>query len=431
MKKLLALTLALMLALTCMTAFADTVVTKLTVDADQAKALIAGSGVPEDQMAVADPILALLNALNVRVTTVADGAQVDLGLNDADALSLGWTVDDAGVSLVSTLFPSYIVTASGETIAQLLEQFAANIPGAGDGAGGMDMAAMGEVFSAHFQKWMAACAAAGQPGEPEAADFEYNGIKFNTMVPVTVDMEAITAATNELLDDLMADPAAMAAMQGMAQGAAQSSGAEFNPDTFEADFKAGFEEWMAHFPDEVEAVIYTNDDGSETFYMDAASYHEGEEEPFFSAWMFFENAQSMDMGFAMDVTDEDSGETVPMSAAFAMKDSDMQMSFDMNGVYFGLGMSLSDSDMLFTVFFMNADAPLATIAVELTPDGDRTLPVDAEGKTALALEDLMADESGEAIQGLMMDIQTNGLGALMGAAMQAVPELGSLMGMAG
>ena len=434
MKKLFALILALLLTLSCTSAFAHTVTTRLTVDREQAKALFSGFGMPEAQMATVDPILSLVNALGVRVTTAEGGAQVDLDLNGADALSMGWALDDAGVNIVSTLFPNYYLTLSNETIAQIMAQMAQNMPGAGGegGAGGFDMAAMQAVFGGYYQKWLAACTAAGIPGEPVEVKYEYKNYVFDTMVPVTVDMEAITEATTELLSELLADPAAMAMLQGMARGMAQSSGTAFDPETFEADFKAGFGEWMAHFPDEVSAEVYTNaNDASGMFYMYSEAYYEGEEMPFFTAYMLFENAQNMDMGFAMDLTDDETQQTVTMTAGFAMKDTDMKMFFDMGGIYYGLNMSFNGGSMTFDVFFMNDKAPLMTVAVEITDGGDRTLPVDSAGKTVLAVEDIMQDANSEAAQGLYGDIQANGLGALMGTVMQQVPELGSLVGQMG
>ncbi len=433
MKKLFALILALLLTLSCTSAFARTVTTRLTVDREQAKALFSGFGMPEAQMATVDPILSLVNALGVRVTTAEDGAQVDLDLNGEDALSLGWASDGEGFGIVSTLFPNHYLTVSNDTISGMMAQLAQNMPGAGGegGAGGFDMAAMQSVLGGYYQKWMEACASAGQPGEPVAVEFEYGNHVFDTMVPVTVDMAAITAATNELLEALLADPAAMAMLQGMAQGMAQSGAATFDPETFEADFLAGFTEWMAHFPDEVNAEVYTNaNDESGMFYMYSEAYYEGEETPFFTAYMLYENAKNMDMGFAMDLTDDEKQETVTMTAGYAMKDTDMKMFFDMGGIYYGLNMSFNGGSMTFDVFFMNDKAPLMTVAVEIAEGGDRTLPVDNAGKTVLAVEEIMQDANSEAAQGLYGDIQANGLGALMGAVMQQAPELGSLMGQA-
>ena len=434
MKKLLALILALLLAVTCVPAFAQTVTTRVTVDREQARALISGFGVPEAQMAMVDPVLSLVNALGVRVTTAEDGAQVDLDLNGADALSVGWASDDADVNIVSTLFPNYYLTLSNETIAQIMTQMAQNMPGAGGegGAGGFDMAAMQMVFGGYYQKWLAACTAAGIPGEPVEVKYEYENYVFDTMVPVTVDMEAITAATSELLSELLADPVAMSMLQGMAQGMAQSSGAALDPENFEADFKAGFEDWMAHFPDAVNAEVYTvAGDESGVFFMNAESFREGEADPFFAAFMLYENAQNMDMGFEMAMSDDQTQETATMKAGFAMKDADMKLYLDMGGMYCGLNMSVNGGDMTFDVFFMNAESPLLTVALEIADGGDRTLPMDASGKTVTALEAIMADANGEAAQGLSGDIQANGLGALLGIVMQQVPEVAGLMGQAG
>ena len=434
MKKLLALIVALMLALTCTAAFAQTVCVEVTVDRDLTKELLPGFGVSEEQLGMIDTVLAVVNALDVRVTTVEGGAQVDLSLNDEDALSLGWAMDDAGASIVSTLFPNYILTVQNETISAMMEQMAANMPGAGDesDAGGFDMAALQEVFGGHIQKWMEACTAAGQPGEPVPGDYEIDGKTFDTMVPVTVDMPAIKEATQTLLDDLLADEAALSMIKGMAQSAAQRSGETLNEETFEADFKAGFEEWMAHFPDTVTAELYVNDgDESGAFYMYAESANEGDAEPFFTCDMFYESAEKMDMGFTMNMTDEETSENATMTAGFSLDGQDMQMFLDMGGMYIGLNVSVVEGGMVFDVFFANHDKPLLSVSVEITDDGDRTLPVDAEGKTALAVEEIMSNGNSEAAQGLYADVQANGLGALMGVAMQQVPELGSLMGMAG
>ena len=246
MKKLLTLALALIMALSCVAASAATVYTEIDVDRDVAKDLMTTFGLGEDMIATVDPILALVSALGVKVTYVGGNGQVDIDLNGTDALSLSYATDDAGISVASTLFPNYLVTVSNETVGAIMEQAAANMPGGGEGGAGgmMDMNAMMETFGGYYQRWFEACAAAGKPGDPVTGQFEFEGYTFDTMVPITVDIDAIADATRSLMDELLADPAAMAAIKGMAQGMAQSSGAEFNDANFEEEFKAGFEEWM-------------------------------------------------------------------------------------------------------------------------------------------------------------------------------------------
>ncbi|MBR0368494.1 MAG: hypothetical protein IJH86_08925 [Clostridia bacterium] len=425
MKKLLALIVALMMALTCVSAFADNVYTKVTVNGDLAKGLLSGFGMPEDQMAIVDPVIALVNALGVSVTTVADGAQIDLDLNGSPAVTLGFAADEQGAKVVSNLIPNYLLTVSQETIGQLMEQVAANMPGAG-GEGGMNMGAMMETFGGYFQPWFEACASAGQPGDPVTGEYEFEGYKFDTMVPVTVDMAVITEATRKLIDDLSADPAAMAAIKGFAQGFAQNTGETFDPENFEETFKTGMQEWMAHFPDTVTAEFYvdsTDEDGM-PFYLQGESVW-GEESGF-TYYMLFVEEGNMDMGYQMTAKDGD--EEVPMQAGFTMKDGGMSMYFSMGDMYIGLAMNFSGDGFAMDVYFMDADNPLVSVTVTMIEGGERTLAVDGAGKTTLAVEDVMSGQS-EGIEGLAGDFMANGLGALMGTLSEQVPEVAGLMNM--
>ena len=423
MKKLLALILALMLALGGVAAFADTVYTKVTIDPDVAKELLPGFGIPEDQMAMIDPILSLVNALGVKVVTVEDGAEVALDLNGKDALTLGWATDDAGATVVSTLFPNFVLTVSQETINQMMEQFMANMPGAGGegGMGGFDFAAMGETLGGHYVKWFQACAAAGKPGDPVPGEYEFYEVSFDTMMPVEVDMPAIKAATQTLLDDLLADPAAMNMMKGMAQGMAQSSGGDFDGEDFDANFKAGFEEWMAHFPDTASAEFYTNSEEEGIFYLYGESAREDSDEPAVIYDMLFLGQQDMLMNC------QTFGEGA-MNMTFEMHGSDMRMDFSMEEMYFGLGLSFPENEFDLDIYYMNPDAPLLCVQVKMDEAGERTLSLDADGKTVVAVEDAMSDQSGEVVQGLLGDVMGNGLGALVGVLSEEAPEVMSLFG---
>ena len=105
--------------------------------------------------------------------------------------------------------------------------------------------------------------------------------------------------------------------------------------------------------------------------------------------------------------------------------------FTMGDMFFGFNFVSDAGKFGVDLFFMSSDAPLLRVEVTVAEGGARTLAVDAAGKTVLAAEEIMADGNSEAAQGLYMDVYGNGLGALMGGAMQQVPELPSLMGMAG
>ena len=419
MRKMISLMLALLMALTCVVASAETVYTKVTVDSEQAKTLLQSFGTPEDQLAMVDTIAAVVNALGVNVVSADGTVEVDLDLNGTQAVAAAFAMGETGLTMASNLFPNYVVTVSQETIAQMMEQMAANMPAVG-GEGGVDMAAMAEVFGGYFSRWIEACASAGQAGEPVSGTYEFDGHTFDTMIPVTVDMPAVAEATRTMIEEMLADEAVVS----MLQGVAQSSGKELNVD----EIKAGMDEWMAHFPDTVDAEVYANSDGSEAFYMIANSYYEGSEDPFFSCYMNYENAETMDMGFTMTMVDDESGETATMEAGFAMDGGIMSMYIDVAGMYMGLTLSIADNAFDCDLYFMNDQSPLLNVNVTVSEGGALSLTTDATGKTVLAIEDAMNDESGEVGQALLGDIMANGLGALMGA-ISAVPELSGLMSM--
>ena len=202
MKKLLALTMALLMALSCMSAFADTIYTKVLVDEEVAESLMALYGMDEDQLALVDPILSLVNAIGVNVITAEDGAPVDVDLNGANAFSLGFAANEAGATVASTLFPNYVLTVSQETMNEFMKQFAANMPGASAGGeGGMDMTAL---ILAAAGLWALCRFGVGTVGE-------------QTYVPVTLRREgrelkvlALRDTGNTLRDPITGEPVLVA-----------------------------------------------------------------------------------------------------------------------------------------------------------------------------------------------------------------------------
>lgn len=416
MKKLLALLLALMMALGCAAASAETVYVKLNVNRDTVNALTASFGMPEDQAAIVDPILAAVNALGVKVTTVNDGAQIDLDLNGDEALSLGVATNEEGFTAVSTLFPNYALTMKTETITQMMESMMAAMPGAAGGEGGMDINAMMAPLAGYFTRFFEACSAAAVPGEPVPGEYEFEGYKFDTLVPVTVNVPAIAENAKALLDEMLSDEAVLSAIQGMAQGMAQGAGGALNVE----DIKKAAEEWIAHFPETVNAEYYANSDGSPAFYLKGEAAYEGQE-PSFGYTMLFIDQQNMNMKY----WDSNS----QMTGAIVIAANSFRMEFSMAGMVFALDFIMNmgtPAEFLCKLYFMDLATPLLTVAVTVAPEGERTLPMDTEGKTVLPIEGMMNGES-EAGNALVMDIMTNGLNELMPKLTKAVPEIQDLI----
>lgn len=412
MKKFFAVAIALMLMLNCMAALADSVYTKVNVNSDVLKSVLTGFGMPEEQLGIADPFLAVINALGVNVITTADGTQIDLDLNSNEALSVAFKMDDQGIALASTLFPSYTVTVSQEMLAQVMESVAANMP-AGTNTNMMDLTAVSETFSGYFTRYMETCSAAGQPGEPVSGEFEYEGYKFDTMVPVTVDMPTVREATKTLMNDLMNDETAMNMIKTAVQQ--QNPEAEFDP----AELQSFFDEWLAHIPDAASAELYAMSSGEPTFYMLGQAFYDGRTDPSFGFDMLFVDDNHMSMSFAS--FDDD----MKMECIFVLADSSMYASFRIPDMFFGFGMEFGDTALHFDVYFMNEDTPLLTMDMTQSDAGTLTLDLNDSSRTVVPVEEIMGGES-EAANGLISDITGNAF-SLVFTLMDAVPEAASLV----
>ena len=79
-------------------------------------------------------------------------------------------------------------------------------------------------------------------------------------------------------------------------------------------------------------------------------------------------------------------------------------------------------------YFMDMENPITTDVVTLAMGGERTFAVQDANKTAIAVEQLMADSEGEVIGALLGDVMSNGLGALIAKVSEVMPEeVGALM----
>ena len=65
-KRIIAIILFLAMILTNVAASAGTVTVHVSVDQDAAKSILTGNSIPEEQLSVIEPILSLINLLNVQ-----------------------------------------------------------------------------------------------------------------------------------------------------------------------------------------------------------------------------------------------------------------------------------------------------------------------------------------------------------------------------
>ena len=129
MKKLVALLMALVLALSCTAAFAEEAaaptgtmtVLSVALDENYVKAM-AGAMDPDGSLGyaqAADAILQVLDNLGIYVVEEGDLAHVSVELNETVIANLTAAADDTGVSVVSSLVPHYAIRAEGASFSDL------------------------------------------------------------------------------------------------------------------------------------------------------------------------------------------------------------------------------------------------------------------------------------------------------------------------
>ena len=430
MKKTIAMLLALMLALSGTLSLAEgmpmafpelTLESALHIDREAAAGLMATFGLQENQIALADKVLAVLDAVGEKVVLADVGLQYDLKLNDAQVFSLGGELTDNGLAIASTLFPHYVLTASPESLMKVLNSIMETVQSA-QGGDDMDPSAQAKIGE-YAQQFVETAMGAIQFGEPESGEFEMGETTYNTRLLIDVDSKAIVEALKVLVDQVTSDETVMAALQA-AQGVgvdlseAENASENLDPENAPA----------------IAATYYTNID--EEGNLVAGSYtaievtEVGKEAPN----LFIDVAQA-ETGLAIEISAPENAVTVTVNFGQEEKSFFARLDADIQGIYLGLDgiVTMADAgmDIDFALYVLDSENPLLTANAKIAFEGERTLTVQDEGKTAVAIEALLSEDGAEAdntaAMGLMMDVMINGLGGAVGTATEAVPEIADLI----
>ena len=413
-KRIIAIILFLAMILTNVAASAGTVTVHVSVDQDAAESILTGNSIPEEQLSVIEPILSLINLLNVQVVTVEDGGQINLNLNQDNALSLSFATDEQTIRLASTLFPNYLLTINQDTLTGMMATFMSNMPGAtANESGEGSMSIMPTSLPTYITSFMQVCTEAAVPGEPVKGEYQFDGYNFDTLVPVTVDVPKIKEAFRGLKEDLLKDEAVLASLQGLPQ----VGGEELTPE----NLRAAMDEFETHFPDEVTAEYYQNGDDSIPFYVTGRAVCTGKEEPSYEYSMLRKDEKNYTMSF---LDHEHS-----IVAGLILTDGGIRLEYKQGETNLVIDfMSETGEPAVYRcdLYFNDTNKPLISVSVTVATEGDRTLSLETDGKTVLTLEEIMGGES-EAASGLLMDIMMNGFGPLMAKLSEVSPEAANMI----
>ena len=429
-KKWISLMLALALILSGTAVSADTLYAKVSIDQDIAKDILADQDLTLGQRLLIGPVLSLMNDLGLKVTTLEDGAQVDLDLNGDRVLSLGFSADEEGMRLASSLIPGYILSLKRETVEGILNLLPAAFgaetgesAAETSGNGGNESVAVDPTTSddpgsfpqasGAFDDFAKACSAAVVPGEPVSGEYEFEEVRFDTMVPITVDMPAIREAFTALAESLLTDET----IAGKISLYSRIRGREWDPEKI----RASVAEFESHFPDTVSAAYYYNSDGGPAWCVTGEARNEGEADPFVTYQMVKQDEKT---GlFTYDVEKHD--------MHFYLRFAETQF---LAGYWLGEKMLIlsgitKQGDPAVTTFGLHVSrmkTPLVTVQITSSSEGERTLPLEDGNKTELSLEDLLSGKS-DAGKGLITDLLTNGFGSLTNMLSKQSPQITLLL----
>ena len=199
MKKIIALLLALLLALSAVPVLAgeatqsgQIVSLKVSVDRDRAGKILENTGMDENGRGLVDTVLAVLNAAENRLTLGENSLRYDLLLSEKEMLSITGGRTAEGLVILGTLFPDYAVTVSSDTldVAGLIFGFVADAV----------QRRSAERLSGEASAFLSDLISAVRPEEAERGTYAFeNGITYNTRMRVGLDSRVIIKALNSLI----------------------------------------------------------------------------------------------------------------------------------------------------------------------------------------------------------------------------------------
>ena len=429
MKKLLALLMALLMALSCVSAIAEgaqdtqpelpvpqqipamTTVSKLHVNEEQATQLLGGL-LGEDNQEVFGYVMALLNNLGARVVSGPQGVQEELTLKDTPIFTVAGGMGEEGLVLVSDMFPSYAFTLSNETIAKVVEALSK-----------LDLEAIMTAVATHVQNVLTKVMS--KVGEPEMGEWEFEGGAFNVRVPLEMDIRELALLEIEEIKALLAEDA-------IAPLVAKAAG--------EQDIAAKLDEAAAAVQNaetvpQTEVYIYANSEKEDYTYVTLAVATEEQLLAFCGGTLEDKVAYHMLSGPAIYADEESMREA-------AMSGDGQAMALDVNIEPTDEGMLLTEEvhsqiymamtaeikmgeegvEETMQLYVLTDAAPLLTAEVSMVPGGEITADLSLEGKTAVPVEEMVKGDAQELLQPVLADVVSNGLNSLMANAAAVMPD---------
>ena len=429
MKKMLALLLALMLALSCTLALAETtteaapaqafngltIESEYDVDRAAVSDLLTKLGLDESIVKILDTVAAILDESGEKVVIANDGFQAEMLLKGASLVNLVGKISNTGITIGSNLIPNYALSASFDELGTMV---LSSMQEQADVASSLDMPAIEEALNGYMNEYISSFTAALIPGEVQTGDFVQDGVQYNTMMPMKVDLPTIVEATNTLIYNLSNDETIQTALVQLAL-----MGVNVKFDAVEEGYTIVDPAYLPAVAVEVYMNVDANGQQNGPTQVSVFVVPAGETTPATTVYVKVNgNNVTVDAQF---VSGKDN-----INATYAM-DRDPQDPFAVNArldvyvndFYFGFAGVTASNDQSITadayVYVQDTEKAIAEEHGAITLNGALTLDV-SDKATVVTLSELTGDS--DASSGLAMDLLLNGLGSVLSTATQAMPD---------
>ena len=346
-----------------------------------------------------------------RLTIVDNGFQWDLLLGGRDILTVAAEFTDAGFSMGSNLFPNHVFSISNEELTSMANAAAAKYEAENKALERIDVNAVARAVAPYFANFIASFLAAFEGGETQQGDFVRDGVSYNTMVPIDVDVAALSKAVTQLEQDLENDPTVAVTFAQFDKSLKVTKAVEKALDPANAPA--------------VHLDVYAN--------VDAQGNQSGAVDTAFTVTM----PGKKDPAATGDVLSD--GDDVTARIQYPTADANLTMNsrkteaghtyradLYVKGLYFGCAAEVGEGDEKFNdaeIFFLDPQNSLISQRSTMTHEGGITY--DLTKGTPVTLSDL-ANKDRSVLTGLSTDVML-GLASISTAASEALPDEVSAM----
>lgn len=439
MKKVCSLIVALLLAVCCFGASAETVTVTAHIDENMLASLLAGAVPPEQNDALMSTVTAFMDALSIKTVAAQDtGAQVDIQLNGQAVATVSVGGQGDQLVIVSDLFPNYVITVTQEEMQAIVQAAGASVAGSAviGTIGGADgptsiftttasgpvlqvngQAVTEEQIDAYVESLLTKLQS--RVGEAVPGEYTFEDVTFQVMAPINMTVGDVLNGMLAVLKDVAPDSEITKSLSDMI--------ADTLPETMAAP---------------IDIKIYTDADaegnsGDSCYLTASVTINDG---AIFSSALI--TNEKIHLNVAVGEADLRNADAVMAAAQDGQSSNAVVLDMTImpgvdegsiatmtglynGGLYIGLGMDFGQTPTPWMNMALNFPVPgLQLLAVNTVFDdgGEITMPASTEGKTAISLTTLTDGTDAEALNAFSADVLQNGVAGLQTKVQTVMPD---------